>query len=111
MMGIKGFEVPHGDVTGLLDSSASTKRGQVFVNTRYFMLSKAASNISSVNSLGTILFVLAVLDAVFVDPKLAGRSRTSSHGQITFSLPDGDEGPEPESRGKYGSYSTSAKIR
>ena len=61
---------------------------------------------SSVNSLGTILFVLDVLDALELDSKLAGRSRVVSQGQTTFSLAPGDTGSVGvRLRGMYGSYS------
>lgn len=100
----------YGEADGLLDNSASTYRGQVFVKTRYLMLSNAASKISSVNSLGTRLLVLAVLEAVPVESILVGRSRTSSQGHTTFSLPFGDCGAVPGIFGIYGSNSTSAKV-
>lgn len=58
------------------------------------MLSNAGSKTFSVNSLGTILLVLEVLEEVVLDSKLAGRSRVFSHGHTTFSLADGDVGPK-----------------
>jgi hypothetical protein len=75
------------------------------------MLSNAESKTSSENSLGTILRVLAVLDAVRVDSRLAGRLSVSSHGQTTFSLRPGDLSASGVLlRGIYGSNSTSENM-
>lgn len=76
----------YGDISGPFDNSASTYLGHVFVKTRYLILSNAASNTSSVNSLGTILRALLVLLSVPWESKLVGRSSTSSHGHTTLSL-------------------------
>jgi len=54
------------------------------------MLSNAGLNISSVNSLGTRLRTLAVLEALELDSILNGRSKVFSQGQTTFSLSVGD---------------------
>ena len=100
-----------GDDKLLLANSASTYRGHVFVNTRYLMLSKAASNISSVNWLGTILRVLAVLEPLAFESILAGRFKLSSQGHTTFSRSRvGETGLARPPFGMYGSYSTSANV-
>lgn len=75
------------------------------------MLSYAASKISSVNSLGTMLFVLEVDDDVVSLRILVGRLSVSSHGHTTFSRKTGDWiSSGVLQRGIYGSNSTSAKT-
>ena len=75
------------------------------------MLSKAASKTSSVNSLGTIVRVLAVDEDVMLESILAGRLKVSSHGQTTFSRMTGDlTSSGVWLRGIYGSNSTSANM-
>lgn len=93
-------------------NSASTYRGHVFVKTRYLMLSNAASNTSSVKSLGTKDLELDALDEVeWFDSILAGRLSVSSHGQTTFSRMTGDfRASGVLLRGIYGSNSTSEKV-
>lgn len=77
------------------------------------MLSNAASNTSSVNSLGTkllVLDVLAALEVVLFDSILVGLARTSSHGHTTLSLPEGLAGVLLRLGGLYGSYSRVEKV-
>ena len=75
------------------------------------MLSKAGSNTSSVNSLGTIDLVLDVEDEVMLESILAGRLKVSSHGHTTLSLATGDLASSGVwARGIYGSNSTSANM-
>lgn len=54
------------------------------------MLSNAASNTSSVNSLGTMDLVSDALPVVCTESRLAGLLSVSSHGHTTFSLCTGD---------------------
>ena len=76
------------------------------------MLSKAASNTSSVNSLGTKHRGSdAVDDVLWFDSILTGRLSVSSHGHTTFSLNTGDlRSSGVLLRAMYGSNSTPEKM-